>query len=457
MFTILTFEAKNAADLALVHAFLDRYSVFKLSPEDRVNREQGPGPFSLRIVAQERLLHEIATIGMGFVSYVRAKWVLVDVYLHYVQPAPYSRRTVLIEPNLALSSILAPGETLGHPLGARLGDLYLLLRVRADKEDSETFFAKKLGLLLLQGLVETVWSAPHLTVLAVKEAFDAVLDAGRSYYRMGLQEAPLVYAVELQTSDNVAHPITSHTTVTSLLNIGLAAGQFYEARELSLSTGTKPTAAKKQSVFPRTWSPAEMKEAAEKEEAMKEPPPPPTDEERAREAVMRKGKGKGKGGLAAGPRPWPEAATERPSRAPPPLPDVPKTPQGVVAHVSKADLAFGETEMRTMHQEALRDMLGWKRWIAADDEPFSGKCQCKTAVGTIVAKPCEHLCLCRPCYRIYADNAILAERCPRCSTRVTEYEELYAPDDFMDFSPALAAPDDDDEDDEDDEAYGDLV
>jgi hypothetical protein len=496
LFTILTFLGTSAADVALVEAYLDRYSVFRYSPEGRVKRGLGPAHHSLKIDAEESVLYEIAQLGIGFAPYALKKNLAIDVFLHYIQPTPYSLRMVKIEPTLVLSTILAPGETLGHPITSRLVDYYTVLRIRVgDREDQETFFGEKLRDLLDAELVRLVFYPPTLTIEAAKEAFDDVLAAGRDYYRLGLEESPVVCVVDLQTSDMIEHPLTFNVTVGSLLASGFSVGHFLRSHKLPVASGAAPppkkVATKQQSIFP-VWTTAEAKMARRLENREKDhtrpsvpplapvPPRQPTEAERAKVTVTRK--------APTGARPWMEAAVEWP----PPdkkekefdaifeesvkKPRVPPSPTSTSSLVSKsegkdpkswaastdeekekyhiptnADEAFGEKEMQAMHQDALCDILGWKPWIEADDVEFLGKCHCKYTLATMVAQPCEHLCLCKPCYATYLANPALSERCPRCSAPVTTYEELYAPDDFMhiDAPPQRAYLDDLDLDDDD--------
>jgi hypothetical protein len=441
---ILTFEGTCAEDMDALRVYLHQFFIFRHNAADRVRERPGPAPFSLRIAAVQDALQDVANAGIGFVPYAVARGLRVVTSLHYIESNSGYLCTVTVGPGDTLSMLLlAKDETLGHPpgvdddvpsppatAGTRRVDLYTVLRVRTGAQ-REAFFREKLRYYVDLELVQFVSVGTGLVVVAAREAFSDVLAAGRDYGRLQILDVPMVCIISFSTDELREVPLTNLVTVWSLQREGYSVGHFRHTQELPDPPPTKPK--KAQSPFP-VWTEAE-REAALRKAAIPESERtvlrlPPTDAERARAAVTRGG------GDSAGKEDkefeaaW-EASVVAPD-APPKAEAEVTTKQGrKMVNVPLEDMQFGEFQLRTIHKDSLTEILGWKPWKERDDVVYNGRCQCKLYEATILAQPCEHLCLCRACYSTYQKHPILAERCPRCNAPVKTYEELYAPDDFM--------------------------
>jgi hypothetical protein len=425
--TVLTFEGTCAEDLVALRVYLHQFFIFKHNAARRVRERPGATPFSLRIAAVQDALQEIANVGIAFVPYALKRGLRVVTYLHYLRPpSPGYQCVVTVGPGDTLSTLLVEGETLGYPPepepddahleqspkpGTRRVDLYTVLKVRPEAR-LEAFFKEKLRYYVDLELVQFVPVVTNLEIVAAKEAFPDVLAAGRDYGRLNDLNIPMVCIMGFSTSELREVPLTNLVTVWSLQREGYSVGHFLHTQELPDSFTTKP-----------------KKAIPDSERTL-------TDAERARAAVTR-------GGSAGKEVKEFEAAFEASLRENKPG-DLVDSKGLKIVNVPLEDRQFGEFQLQQNHQDSLTEILGWKPWKERDDVVYNGRCQCKLYEATILAQPCEHLCLCRACYSTYQTHPVLAERCPRCSAPVKTYEELDAPDDFMVIEPISRAAQEDD-------------
>jgi hypothetical protein len=463
-YAVLTFEGSCAEDVTALRGFFSRYRVF--ATPGLASELPGPGPYTVRIAATKDALFETANIGLSFVPYAQRKGLRVVTWL------TTDRREVTVGPTDMLSTLLAEGEILGRPLtetedmdsapppNTRRVDLYTVLRMplRQYQEYQEAFFKEKLRDLINEELVHLVTEPTSFVVVAAKEAFSEVLAAGRDYGRLGVTHVPTLCVMAFSTGRVDEAPLTNMVTMWSLQREGYSVGHYLRTLDLPLRP---PKAPKAKSPFP-VWTEAERAAAIPASERTQ--PTRPSDAERARAAVTRPRSDKEEElwesavfspapqtkeeesfWTVVEPDPPPKKAT---SGWPKPMPTIlpGEKFENAPYMVTKADTDFGEMQMRSIHQDSLTEILGWKPWKEGDDVVYNGRCQCKLYEATVLAQPCEHMCLCQACYAAYQGHPALAERCPRCNAPVTTYEKLDAPDDFMVVDPPVSRPGQGDDD-----------